>query len=163
MREQQTTRAAAHFLKVAAAILFFFFEGHALARTPAAPRPHWVRSIATAYAITGQTASQTYTQEGRTLAADPNILPIGTVVEIRDAGPYSGECMVEDTGRKILGRHVDIYIPSTPEAIEFGKQRVKIRVVRPAPDTAKERRRVAAEATIEPRPLTPERLAELNQ
>jgi 3D (Asp-Asp-Asp) domain-containing protein len=163
MREQQTLRAATHFLKVAAAVLFFFFEGHGIARTPATLRPHWVRYIATAYSITGHTASQTYTQEGRTLAADPNILPIGTVVEIRDAGPYSGEYVVEDTGRKILGRHVDIYIPRTPEAIEFGKQRVKIRVVRPAPDTAKERRRVAAEATIEPRPLTPERLAELNQ
>jgi 3D (Asp-Asp-Asp) domain-containing protein len=163
MKEQHTSKAAAHVMKVAAVILFLLFESHAIARTPRVPRTHWVRYIATAYSITGQTASQTYTQEGRTLAADPNILPIGTVVEIRDAGPYSGEYMVEDTGRKIIGRHVDVYIPSTPEAIEFGKQRVKIRVVRPAPDTAKERRRVAAEATIEPRPLTPERLAELNQ
>ncbi len=132
------------------------FQGHGYARSA---RVAWIKFTATAYSVSGETKAQTITEEGRTLAADPQVLPIGTVVEIRDAGPYSGQYVVSDTGEKIVGRKVDIYIASTHEAIEFGKRRVKLRILKPAPETPSEQRRAAAQALIAPKPPKDERVS----
>lgn len=132
------------------------FQGHAYARTN---RASWMRFTATAYSVSGETKAQTITEEGRTLAADPDVLPIGTVVEIRNAGPYSGQYVVSDTGRKIIGRKLDIYIASTHEALQFGKRRVKVRILKAAPPTAHEQREAAAEALIAPKPPKHERVS----
>jgi hypothetical protein len=56
-------------------------------------------------------------------------LPIGTRIKIRHAGRYSGEYVVADTGTKIVGRKLDIYLPSTPECIKFGKKAVRVKVI----------------------------------
>jgi 3D (Asp-Asp-Asp) domain-containing protein len=84
--------------------------------------------VATAYAITGITASGEWTHR-HVVAADPDILPIGTRIKIRHAGRYSGEYVVADTGAKILGRKLDIYMPSTAECKKFGVKRVKVKVI----------------------------------
>jgi len=84
---------------------------------------------ATAYSVTGTTATGGVTSRG-TLAADPAILPAGTRVRITGAGRYSGVYVVEDTGPRIVGRHVDIYMPSRLEAKRFGKRRVRLSVLR---------------------------------
>ncbi len=86
------------------------------------------RYIATAYSVSGKTASGEYTQR-HIVAADPTILPIGSVIKIKHAGRYSGEYVVADTGVKIVGRKLDIYIPSTRAAMKFGRKRVSIQVV----------------------------------
>ena len=52
---------------------------------------------ATAYSIEGRTASGKHTREG-ICAADPDILPLGSRIRVHDAGAYSGECEVADTG-----------------------------------------------------------------
>jgi 3D (Asp-Asp-Asp) domain-containing protein len=141
--------------------------GYARTRTDAPRRTEvttgWRRFVATAYSQAGETASQTITQEGRTLAADPNVLPIGTVVEVRNAGPYSGEYVVQDTGEKIVGRKVDIFIASTKECRQFGRRRVQIRVLRPAPATPREQREAAAVASVAPKPPKSERVSEYYQ
>lgn len=143
---------------------FVLFQGHAYARTyDHKTRPQWLRFTATAYSVSGETKAQTITQEGRTLAADPHMLPIGTVVEIRDAGPYSGQYVVSDTGQDIVGRRLDIYIARTHEAIQFGKRRVKVRVLKPAPPTPREQRKAAAEASIAPKPPKDERVSSYYQ
>jgi 3D (Asp-Asp-Asp) domain-containing protein len=85
--------------------------------------------VATAYSVSGTTATGGVTSRG-TLAADPAILPAGTRVRITGAGRYSGVYVVEDTGPRIVGRHVDIYMPSRLEAKRFGKRRVKLSVLR---------------------------------
>ncbi len=54
---------------------------------------------------------------------------MGSVIKIKHAGRYSGEYVVADTGEKIVGRKLDIYIPSTVEAKKFGKKRVSVKVV----------------------------------
>jgi len=85
--------------------------------------------VATAYSVSGTTATGGVTSRG-TLAADPAILPAGTRVRISGAGRYSGLYVVEDTGPRVVGRHIDIYMPSWLEAKRFGKRRVKVSVLR---------------------------------
>jgi 3D (Asp-Asp-Asp) domain-containing protein len=95
----------------------------------AAPAPKLDGSYAaTAYAITGITASGEWTHR-HVVAADPDILPIGTRIKIRRAGRYSGEYVVADTGAKIQGRKLDIYMPSTAECMKFGVKRVRVKVI----------------------------------
>lgn len=91
--------------------------------------PGWQKFTATAYSVEGETASGKQTREGRTVAADTDVLPIGTRIEIRDAGPYSGTYVVQDSGRKITGREVDIFIDNPAEAKKFGKKPVRVRVI----------------------------------
>ena len=83
---------------------------------------------ATAYSQTGITASGQYTHR-HVVAADPDILPIGSRIRIRNAGKYSGEYVVADTGGKIQGRRLDIYMPNTRECIKFGARHVRVRVI----------------------------------
>ena len=86
---------------------------------------------ATAYCLKGRTASGELTRPG-VIAADPRVLPLGTVVHIR-AGRYTGKYTVLDTGARIKGRIIDIYFPTYREAVSFGRQRVKVQVLgRPA-------------------------------
>ncbi len=63
------------------------------------------------------------------VAADPSILPIGSRIKIRRAGRYSGEYVVMDTGDKIEGRRLDIYMPSAVACKRFGVKRVRVRVL----------------------------------
>lgn len=68
-----------------------------------------------------------------TIAADPAVLPIGSRVRVSGAGPWSGEYRVGDTGSKIKGHVVDIYVPSDKEAFAFGKRVVELVLLEPAP------------------------------
>ncbi|MGM1044809.1 MAG: 3D domain-containing protein [Bacillota bacterium] len=73
-----------------------------------------------------RTASGTRTQEGRTIAADPKVLPIGTRVYIEGVG----ERIVEDTGSAIKGNKIDVFIEDLDRALEFGrKHNVKVRIL----------------------------------
>jgi 3D (Asp-Asp-Asp) domain-containing protein len=84
--------------------------------------------VATAYAVTGITASGEWTHR-HVVAADPDILPIGSRIQVKRAGRYSGEYVVADTGAKIQGRKLDIYMPSTAECRKFGARKVHVRVL----------------------------------
>lgn len=84
---------------------------------------------ATANSVEGITASGTKTHEG-IVAADPAVLPLGSRIRIYGAGKYSGEYVVRDTGGKVNGRVIDIYMPSTAEAKRFGRRKVKVEVLR---------------------------------
>ena len=83
--------------------------------------------VATCYSLRGRTASGKMVAKGL-IAADPRVLPLGSRVRL-DAGSYSGEYLVADTGRLIRGRHVDIWTPSTRDAMRFGRRKVKITVL----------------------------------
>lgn len=82
---------------------------------------------ATAYCLKGRTATGETTQQGM-IAADPKVLPLGTVVHIR-AGNYTGTYRVTDTGSRIKGRIIDVYVPTYKEAKLFGRRPVKIKVI----------------------------------
>ena len=82
---------------------------------------------ATAYALRGRTASGKPVARGL-IAADRRVLPIGTRVRL-EAGSYSGEYTVADTGGAVRGRKIDIWMPSTHEAMRFGRRPVKLTVL----------------------------------
>ena len=83
--------------------------------------------VATAYSLRGRTASGRMVSRGL-IAADPRVLPLGSRVRLEHPG-YSGEYLVADTGGLIRGRRIDIWIPSTREAMRFGRRTVKLTVL----------------------------------
>jgi 3D (Asp-Asp-Asp) domain-containing protein len=91
-------------------------------------RPTRYSFVATAHSVEGKTADGTHSREG-TAAADPAVLPLGTKVRLSGAGQYSGVYKIVDTGAKVDGRHIDIYLPSDREAKVFGKKRVQVDVI----------------------------------
>jgi 3D (Asp-Asp-Asp) domain-containing protein len=44
--------------------------------------------------------------------------------------PYNGTYVVRDTGAKIRGRRIDLYMPNCDEAIRFGRREALVGVVR---------------------------------
>ena len=83
--------------------------------------------VATAYSLRGRTASGKLVAKGL-IAADPRHLPLGSRVRL-EAGPYSGEYLVADTGSMVRGRRIDIWTPSTREAMRFGRRTVKLTIL----------------------------------
>ncbi|HKS08868.1 MAG TPA: 3D domain-containing protein [Pyrinomonadaceae bacterium] len=83
--------------------------------------------VATAYSLRGRTASGQMVAKGL-IAADPRHLPLGTRVRL-EAGSYSGEYVVADTGGMVRGRRIDIWTPTSREAMRFGKRLVKLTVL----------------------------------
>ena len=104
------------------------------AEAAAGPRRHLrrLRSItvhATAYCQRGVTASGERTRRG-IVAADPRVLPFGTVIGIDDRrSPYRGTYTVADVGDLVKGRRIDIFTPSCSEAIQFGRRAVTVTVL----------------------------------
>jgi len=83
--------------------------------------------VATAYSLRGRTASGRPVAKGL-IAADPRHLPLGSRVRL-EAGAYSGEYLVADTGSMVRGRRIDIWTPSSREAMRFGRRTVKLTVL----------------------------------
>ena len=83
--------------------------------------------VATAYSLRGRTASGLPVSKGM-IAADPRVLPLGSRVRL-DAGNYSGEYVVADTGSMVRGRRIDIWTPTSREAMRFGRRPVKLTVL----------------------------------
>jgi 3D (Asp-Asp-Asp) domain-containing protein len=85
---------------------------------------------ATAYCKGSTTASGVAAQRG-VAAADPELLPVGSVVEVDSTEPrYDGIYTVMDTGPNVQGRHIDIYMWNCNEALQFGRQPVHLVVLR---------------------------------
>ena len=91
--------------------------------------PQTMTMTATAYSWgcgngDGYTATMTPVREG-VIAVDPEVIPLGTQVEIVGLGMFSAE----DRGGLIKGNRVDIFMPSRGEALEYGRQMVEVRVI----------------------------------
>lgn len=85
---------------------------------------------ATAYCKGDTTASGVGVRTG-IAAADPAILPVGSVVRLETPNPrYSGVWTVMDTGPAVRGRSVDLYLWSCNEALAFGRRKVRLTVLR---------------------------------
>jgi len=85
---------------------------------------------ATAYCKGETTASGVGVRTG-IAAADPAILPVGSVVRVETPNPrYSGVWTVMDTGPKVRGRSLDLYLWSCKEALQFGRRNVRLTVLR---------------------------------
>ena len=91
-------------------------SGKALRRNRSADGPA-TNYVATAYSLRGKTASGRMVSKG-IIAADPRVLPLGSRVSLEVPG-YHGEYLVADTGGMIRGRRIDIWIPSSREAMRL--------------------------------------------
>lgn len=92
----------------------------------------WFYFVATAYSkndakqgTNETTATGKQVREG-IIAVDPDVIPYGTVVEIKDMGYF----VAEDCGAKIKGNRIDIYYDLKQQAKEFGRQGLWVRIVR---------------------------------
>lgn len=74
-------------------------------------------AYANGYTATGAKATQ-----GVTIAADPDVLPMGTKIEM-DGHTYT----VQDTGCAISGNRLDLYFDSHEDALQWG---VREKIVR---------------------------------
>ncbi len=70
----------------------------------------------------GITATGTVAQEGVTIAVDPDVIPLGSWVEI-DGHTYHAE----DVGGAVNGNHIDIYFNSHDAAWDFGRRYANVR------------------------------------
>jgi len=79
---------------------------------------------ATAYCLKGRTAMGHGVRKGL-IAADPRVLRLGSRINL-GAGSYSGSYLVSDTGGRIKGRKLDIWMASCSEARRFGRRNVSV-------------------------------------
>ena len=88
------------------------------------------RFDATAYCKGTTTAAGTAVRTGMA-AADPVLLPIGSVIRVD--GPieqHSGIWTVMDTGPEVKGREIDLYMWSCYDALAFGRRSVRVTILR---------------------------------
>jgi len=88
------------------------------------------RFIATAYCKGTTTRAGTAVVTG-TAAADPRVLPLGSIIRIDGTDARSdGLWVVLDTGPGVKGARVDLYMWSCYEALDFGRRPVTVTVLR---------------------------------
>ena len=89
-----------------------------------------IRFQATAYCKGETTAAGIAVRHGMA-AADATLLPLGSVVRVdTDDTRYSGIWTVLDTGPEIKGRELDLYMWSCNDALAFGRQPVRVTILR---------------------------------
>jgi 3D (Asp-Asp-Asp) domain-containing protein len=85
---------------------------------------------ATAYCKGSTTASGVTVRTG-VAAADPQLLPVGSVVNVATGVPkYNGVYTIMDTGPQVQGRELDLYMWSCHEAQTFGRKSIDVTVLR---------------------------------
>lgn len=71
----------------------------------------------------GITATGTTAKANRTIAVDPNVIPLGTIVRINGR-----DYIAEDTGGAIKSNRIDIYVDSHSEALELGVDHYDVKI-----------------------------------
>jgi 3D (Asp-Asp-Asp) domain-containing protein len=102
-----------------------------LRETTALPAPGArLAFTATAYCKGLTTTAGVAVQSG-IAAADPELLPVGSVVDIGGLEKkHNGIYTILDTGPAVQGRHVDVYMWSCNEALTFGRRPIQLTVLR---------------------------------
>lgn len=133
-----------------------------------------LRFEATAYCKGETTAAGVAVRTGMA-AADPALLPLGSVVSVQTRSDrQNGIWTVLDTGPEVKGRELDLYIWNCNEALTFGRQTVQVTILRlgwdpqnsaPSPVEQLFRRRERARpapgpSTPAPAPVEPSSLAQ---
>jgi 3D (Asp-Asp-Asp) domain-containing protein len=102
----------------------------------ASVNPEWMTFTATWYSPKGGqgdgliTATGSTVKDGWTIAVDPNVIPLYSVVEIRFPDGQTHVYQALDTGGAIVGHRVDIFNTSEAECVKHGVQRVLLRIIR---------------------------------
>jgi 3D (Asp-Asp-Asp) domain-containing protein len=100
--------------------------------TEAGPPPPGSKLTFTATAYCkGSTTTSGVTARTGVAAADPRLLPVGSVINVAAGiGKYSGVYTIMDTGPEVQGRELDLYIWSCNEALAFGRTSIDVTVLR---------------------------------
>ena len=69
----------------------------------------------------GTTYTGTQATPGRTIAVDPDVIPLGSKVSIN-----GNEYIAEDIGGAIKGNRIDVLFPTHQDAIHFGVQYAEV-------------------------------------
>ena len=102
---------------------------HAQAHVIPVARQTVLTFVATAYCRGTTTKAGTRVGPG-VIAADPAVLPIGTQVRISGmTDAYDGVYTVMDTGLRIRGRRIDLYLTNCTEAVRFGRKHADLVVL----------------------------------
>jgi 3D (Asp-Asp-Asp) domain-containing protein len=64
-----------------------------------------------------------------TVAADPHLIPLGSLVEVRFPNGEDRIFQATDTGGAIKGRKIDVYEPDLAKCFENGRQAVMVRIL----------------------------------
>lgn len=101
------------------------------APAPTSNASGWRTMQATGYS-TQQPGLSTHTRIGvdlrinpQVIAVDPNVIPLGSLVEVEGLGVY----LAGDTGGAIKGNIIDIHYPTVQQALNWGRRTVRIRVL----------------------------------
>jgi 3D (Asp-Asp-Asp) domain-containing protein len=86
---------------------------------------------ATAYCYGNITKTGTSPVEGRTIAVDPEVIPLGSRVYVScESWPeVNGWYIAEDTGGVIKGNIIDVYMQDYDTCLQFGRRQVEVRVL----------------------------------
>ena len=66
------------------------------------------------------TASGAEAKAGRTIAVDPDVIPLGTEVVVRYSDGNEAVYVAEDTGSAVKGNHIDVYMDDHDAAWNAG-------------------------------------------
>lgn len=72
-----------------------------------------------------RTATGTIPSSERTVAVDPRVIPFGTKIYIEGVG----ERVAEDSGAKIKGRQLDVFLPTVEHCKNFGVQTRDVKIM----------------------------------
>jgi 3D (Asp-Asp-Asp) domain-containing protein len=90
---------------------------------PAGDPKHLGEFVVTCYAIHGRTATGSPTHSGG-VAVDPRVIPYGTHIDIEGVGVR----VANDTGPRLRGNRLDIWLPSENACADFGRQVLDVRL-----------------------------------
>jgi 3D (Asp-Asp-Asp) domain-containing protein len=88
---------------------------------PASGGDRTITVQSTGYSLTGRTASGIPVGWG-VVAVDPSVIPLGTRITI----PGYGEGVAADTGSAVHGAIIDLWFPTTAQALQWGRRTVTI-------------------------------------
>ena len=81
----------------------------------------------TFYTHTGnRTKTGVYPKIQRTIAVDSKIIPLGSVLYVEDYGVF----IAEDTGGKIKGQRLDIFVNTKQEAVNLGVKKARVYLIK---------------------------------
>lgn len=75
--------------------------------------------------IMTRTASGAFPIVGRTVAVDPRVIPLGSKIYIEGLG----ERIAEDSGGKVKGKMLDLFLPSDDLCRQFGVRQHNVQIV----------------------------------
>jgi len=115
--ETQTTAISSSVAPVTTAVV------DVTAAAPFAASGRTITVSSTGYALRGRTATGIHTAPG-VVAVDPSVIPLGTRMTI----PGYGEGIAADTGGAVHGATIDLWFPTTAQALQWGRRTVTITI-----------------------------------